>query len=441
MKYLLFFAFFYLSLPTTFAFNDIQTNWYKDSIIELKEAGIINGFENGDFLPRDSITRAELLKIILLLWKIEIQEPTQTCFSDVALTQWYAKYICSASTLEIAKGYEDATFSPNGKITVLEALAFATRAFKVTLPETQEGENWYDKYITYAHTNNIIPNNAYTKDTLVSRGQAVEIISNIAKISAGETLDYKSAGCESGELLQSKNTLTVDGVERSYLLQMPPNYDPSKAYPLVIGVHGRTNSNQMVKDYMGLSRVGKSRGDSREVIAIYPAGSGKWPYSWEWQANLDFIDSMLTQVTQTLCVDRSQVHVIGHSMGAHYANKLACLRGDIFASLSAVWGGGYGKDCTWPVASIIYHRPDDHLEAFSSGKSAVEIRKKINQCTWEPITKEFGGVSCQVWKECSIGNPVAFCTDYDTLLNDPHSWPTIHAEGMYEFQKWARGEE
>jgi len=47
------------------AFDDIQNNWYKDSILALEQQGIINGYDENTFAPENTITRAEVLKIIL----------------------------------------------------------------------------------------------------------------------------------------------------------------------------------------------------------------------------------------------------------------------------------------------------------------------------------------------------------------------------------------
>ena len=44
----------------------------------------------------------------------------------------------------------------------------------------------------------------------------------------------------------------IDGVERKYNLYVPSNYSKDKVYGLVVAIHGRTNSNDMVQAYMGL---------------------------------------------------------------------------------------------------------------------------------------------------------------------------------------------
>jgi hypothetical protein len=46
-------------------FQDVDTSWYKDSIMTLANEKVISGYSDGNFGPEKPITRAELLKIIL----------------------------------------------------------------------------------------------------------------------------------------------------------------------------------------------------------------------------------------------------------------------------------------------------------------------------------------------------------------------------------------
>ena len=75
---------------------------------------------------------------------------------------------------------------------MIEALAFSARAFEIDLGDTPEGEQWFEKYQDFAHDNNIIPVHSYTVDTLISRGQAAELLVRMKKHSDGEKLTYQS---------------------------------------------------------------------------------------------------------------------------------------------------------------------------------------------------------------------------------------------------------
>ena len=59
----------------------------------------------------------------------------------------------------------------------------------------------------------------------------------------------------------------VDGVTRSYLTTIGKKYTPKEPVPLIVAIHGRTNSNTMVRQYYKLDRV-----TNGEAIIIYPSG-------------------------------------------------------------------------------------------------------------------------------------------------------------------------
>ncbi len=48
----------------SYAFQDAEYSWYKDSITTLSNEKIINGYSDGTFGPNNPITRAEILKIL-----------------------------------------------------------------------------------------------------------------------------------------------------------------------------------------------------------------------------------------------------------------------------------------------------------------------------------------------------------------------------------------
>ena len=55
MKKIIFLLALLFTISQASAFTDIENNWYKQSITELKDLEIINGFDNGTFLPEDNI--------------------------------------------------------------------------------------------------------------------------------------------------------------------------------------------------------------------------------------------------------------------------------------------------------------------------------------------------------------------------------------------------
>ena len=59
----------------------------------------------------------------------------------------------------------------------------------------------------------------------------------------------------------------VDGQDRSFLLRVPESYIIHDPVPLIVAFHGRTNSNEQVRQYYELDRT------FTKAIIAYPAAS------------------------------------------------------------------------------------------------------------------------------------------------------------------------
>ena len=71
---------------------------------------------------------------------------------------------------------------------------------------------------------------------------------------------------------------------------------------------------------------------------------------------------------------------MGHSLGAWFANTLACARGDVIRAVGSVGGSVTANECSGPTAAMIMHNPNDRLSAFSAGEYARDISLAQNGC-------------------------------------------------------------
>lgn len=445
MKKIVIFAilFFLGSIPQElFAFNDIENNWYKDSISDLESEGIVQGFSDGGYHPHDYLTRAEVLKLLFQANDIVLDATDLNCFSDISNTDWQAKYVCSAVEKWFAKGYEDETFRPNEKVTVIEMLAFAQRIYGFDLSTYEAEGEWYEKYQNFADENALFPIFSYTKDTYISRGQAAELLVNFEKYSQGEKISSLSSACGlTPELKSGEYSLVVDGVTRKYLLYVPSGVSASSAKWLIVAFHGRTNSNDDVRDYMvlGWGSYGNTK-NQQDFIVAYPAGTGSGPYSWAGQENIDFFDALITEVSSKLCIDRKQIFTVGHSLWSYMSNKISCVRGDVVRGMVGVAGGKNNVECSWPVSSLILHLPWDYATAYSEWVAAYSKKIEQNQCTGEEKTISMGNIKwCVQQASCSSGNTVIFCNSYEVYGWDSHSWPKNGSDEILDFLKNING--
>ena len=122
--------------PSTLTvFEDMKGHWAEKFASELSKRGIINGYEDGCFKGDNSLTRAELVKIICLAF--ECAPSGKAEFTDVDSSLWYAPYVYKAASNKIVNGFEDGSFRPNVSITREDAIVMIHRALsmKSKLPE------------------------------------------------------------------------------------------------------------------------------------------------------------------------------------------------------------------------------------------------------------------------------------------------------------------
>lgn len=156
---------------------------------------------------------------------------------------------------------------------------------------------------------------------------------------AGNTAAATSAavtttvGC--GKLAQLTglfNLSTTDGrgVIRTYLVQVPADYNPTKAYALTFVFHGAA-ANEWQSYSWGLQNVA---GAAESGIFVFPNGMPYQNYGIGWDDtnkgyDMPFFDNMVKKIETNYCVNTARVFAAGFSWGGDFVTALACNRGSV----------------------------------------------------------------------------------------------------------------
>ena len=96
-------------------------------------------------------------------------------FSDVSSSAWYYDSVSGAYSLGLISGVDDTHFSPDGTITIAQAVKLAASCHQLlTDGKTTElagDKNWYDGYLSYAEKNGIVTEEYDSYTTPATRGQ------------------------------------------------------------------------------------------------------------------------------------------------------------------------------------------------------------------------------------------------------------------------------
>lgn len=144
----------------------------------------MNGYPEGNFLPKNSITRAETAAILSrIIAKGEVEESSAP-FPDVKSGMWYTKYIAHLAREGIMKGYEDGKFLPQNKITRAEFATIISRLNQLTESELimfkdLDYDHWAATDIMKVATAGIMegyPDGTFGHKNNVTRAEAATII-------------------------------------------------------------------------------------------------------------------------------------------------------------------------------------------------------------------------------------------------------------------------
>jgi hypothetical protein len=71
--------------------------------LKFKEIGIVNGYDDGNFRPSNTMTRTEFLKVALIshCYEYKSEKPSDLIYTDVDTNSWQAKVIKKAQGLGV----------------------------------------------------------------------------------------------------------------------------------------------------------------------------------------------------------------------------------------------------------------------------------------------------------------------------------------------------
>ena len=156
-----------------------------------------------------------------------------------------------------------------------------------------------------------------------SEGKSAAIFAGSARLK-GEAL-YKALQVAKDYLPKQQRNYSIsftvsDTLASSYFVRLPKEYNPAKAYPLLICLHGAvryTALEDFVADWImeGHNRFYVSEAEKAGVILVFPLADKQ--FNWMYPDDgFYMVPAILKEVKQALHVDDDRVFVCGHSNGA-----------------------------------------------------------------------------------------------------------------------------
>ena len=241
------------------------------------------------------------------------------------------------------------------------------------------------------------------------------------------------------------DSLQTAGYTRSYLLNLPPNYEDSSNFPLVIALHGLAGSaSQMEQDY-GLT----AKSNKAHFIVVYPEGvrsDGRLGIR-TWNAgtccdfamehNVDdvqFIRQLIQKLTTNYKINPKKIYATGMSNGAMMTYRLGCELSTQLAAIAPVSGTLLTKQPCTPtrmVPVLHIHSVLDTKVPYNGGyglanyyfppvDSTLRVWAGINGCNGTPQLLTESSLYTQTqYMNCSNNTTIQLYLTKD----GGHSWP------------------
>ena len=197
------------------AYSDISGEKCEGAVNVLDALGVVDGYEDGTYRPDQTVTRAEMAKLIITaLGVADYASATNSSYSDMALAQWAIPYVEYATNLNIVEGVGGGRFSPGNPVTYEQAATMIVRALGFTDECNEMNGTWPAIYVQKATALGLFNNVSNGGSTGANRGDIAVMLYNALTVpevyadNDGQT--NKKVGSDGGDVTMM-DTLNVNG--------------------------------------------------------------------------------------------------------------------------------------------------------------------------------------------------------------------------------------
>ena len=238
----------------------------------------------------------------------------------------------------------------------------------------------------------------------------------------------------------------IGGADRPAALYVPSDYDRTKAYPLVVMLHGYSANGMLQDAIFGL----RERVTKHQFVLVVPEGTRNSQGRQFWNAfpeccdfegsgvdDVSYLSALVEEAATVVHIDRARITSAGHSNGGYMSYRLACERPDLFRRVVSLAGSMPVKteSCPEPGAVSLLHVHGslddvvpygDNVEGSPTTKHGIVTRgahdtvdrfRKRNGCAEAPDREEAldllsnvdgAETKARVWESCDTGERVVF---------------------------------
>lgn len=202
-----------------------------------------------------------------------------------------------------------------------------------------------------------------------------------------------------------EGTLVCDEATRTYRIHVPKSFDGSQYVPLVLMLHGYSDSAVYMENQTGMNTLSDQYG----FITVYPdglpTGTGH-NRQWTWGDyevgsgdvnDASFVPALIGKLIEEFPINLSEIYAVGWSNGAFFTHHLGARMSDKFAAIAPCGGLLQAGDLipgSPPVSVIIFNADNDSAVPYGgypeygypSAEDGAALWAQQNNCDMTPQT-------------------------------------------------------
>ncbi len=222
-------------------FSDVKsTDYYAKAAITLEEMGIFTGYPDGTFGAANPVTRAEMAAVMCRMAKKDsVYGAGESIFGDVDASHWAVKYIFIASKEGIINGDGTGNFRPGDSVTYEEALKMVVCTLGYGKNIVPNSNDWSKPYLEIAENKKITQGLIGSKGKPSTRGD-IAIMCYNALLSQGSAMPGTSSYTVSFDLgYEGADAIESQSVVHGSYAALP--HDPVRNGYLFLGWYEETS--------------------------------------------------------------------------------------------------------------------------------------------------------------------------------------------------------
>ncbi|GMK47488.1 hypothetical protein PghCCS26_46180 [Paenibacillus glycanilyticus] len=207
------------------SFSDISGHWAASSIETAVQAGILNGYSDGTYKPNNTITRAELLKVMALTFKLKVDSGGST---------WYAPY---QTALSKAGVYLDGDYpgNVNNPATRNEMAKLAVRG---AYPDYRNKKLSSAELMFRAVNKGILSRSGTKAESIntegtTTRAEAAVLVTRLLKLQDGGTITVDKGASSAAEIAWHRHNM-ITMFNQNDLVSLPYKKNINSRYDVTI---------------------------------------------------------------------------------------------------------------------------------------------------------------------------------------------------------------